>query len=307
MHSVVKLIIWPQSVALMAPWDFLLLAVLQGMLEWLPVSSQGQTVIVVVNAMSMSLSEAIAIALFLHLGTMIVVLIRFHEDFQNAWGEFVDNIRNRNPLQLETGKVDMATFLILVTVGTGITAIPILLLFSSIDDAVTEGVATIAVGLMLLATAFLLFQQEKREEGKHDLLDLPWWTYFLLGVAQGIAAIPGVSRSGTTVTFLLLAGVKGKDAFRGSFLISVPAVIGAIIVELIIGDISMTISGVEHAGDGTLILSWFWVCVVTLITFLVGWASMDILLRMADRYEFWKIVLPMAILAIAFGIFAFAA
>jgi len=113
------------------------------------------------------------------------------------------------------------------------------------------------------------------------------------GLVQGSAVLPGLSRSGVTVSALLMQRVDKETALRFSFLMSVPAVLGILALEIITG---ATIPANVPLVDMILIEA---------IVFIVGLASMEFLLRLARKVSFWKLCLVIAVIAIALGIPAF--
>ena len=97
------------------------------------------------------------------------------------------------------------------------------------------------MGSLLIVTGFVLSKQS--DQGTRDLLSLTKKEALFLGLAQGIAALPGISRSGMTITFLLIIGIMHRDAFKISFLVSVPAVLGATALEFILEGFKIDITG----------------------------------------------------------------
>jgi undecaprenyl-diphosphatase len=311
---------------MVALWIILLLAVLQGILEWLPVSSEGQLVLILTWLQESE--QALAIAIFLHLGTMVAVIIRFRKDFfllfnWNLWGnrkitneldadqeykEKNDKLpteEQKENLSIEHSsdgdiKIDLKVqkekieqrilwkFLLLATIMTGIIGVPIYLL---IEYALSEGellefadgrvssgdIITICIGLFLIGTGlFILFSRRKVTE--KELIELSTWEMLLIGATQGLAIIPGVSRSGTTMGTLLIRSVKDDEALRGSFLLSVPAVLGGnillIVIDLIQGDVSF---------EG---IPWYGMVLAILISGVVGYLTIDLFLWIARKINF---------------------
>ncbi|MHA2023541.1 MAG: undecaprenyl-diphosphate phosphatase, partial [Candidatus Thorarchaeota archaeon] len=113
------------------------------------------------------------------------------------------------------------------------------------------------------------------------------------GLVQGSAVLPGLSRSGVTVSAMLMQRVDKETALRFSFLMSVPAVLGILVLEILTGSII--------PADIPLIDMMF----MEAIVFIVGLGSMEFLLRLARKVSFWKLCLVIAVIAIALGIPAF--
>ncbi|MFX1516235.1 MAG: undecaprenyl-diphosphate phosphatase [Promethearchaeota archaeon] len=201
----------------------ILFSLVQGIIEWLPISSEGQLSLFFVNFYGISELEAVTLAILLHIGTMISVLWVFRSDF-------VDLIDIN-------AKITKITFI--ATLGTAVTAIPIVLILKAYWSILSRNLPispdilfTLSVGILLIMTGLILTKQP--EQGIRELNSITQKEAFLLGLAQGIAALPGISRSGMTITVLLIIGLTQRDALRVSFIISVPAVLGATALEFVL-------------------------------------------------------------------------
>ncbi len=202
------------------------MAIFQGIIEWLPISSEGQLSLFFVNFYGLEELEAVTLALLLHIGTMISVLWVFRSDF----------------LQMIDLKADITQVTLFATLGTAITAVPIVLIFKTSWETWTQNLPadilfTAVIGFLLILTGLILANQS--EQGIRELGSITQKEAFFLGMAQGIAALPGISRSGMTITVLLLIGLTQRDALRTSFIISVPAVLGATALEFILNGFSI--------------------------------------------------------------------
>ncbi len=202
--------------------EVLILAVIQGLTEWLPVSSSGHLVI---TQKILGLNLPPIYSVMLHVGTLIVVLTVFRKDI-------TDIIKAVIKRDFKTQEAKLALF---IAVGS----VPIAIIgfvFHDIFESLFSNLP--AVGLALLITGGVLFFSEKRLGNKKiGTLDS-----LLIGLAQAIAIIPGISRSGVTLTTGLLRKIDKTTAFRYSFLLSVPAVIGATLMEskdLIVGNVDL--------------------------------------------------------------------
>lgn len=196
------------------------LAVVQGLTEWLPVSSSGHLVI---TQQLLGLNVPLIFDIMLHVGTLIVVLAVFRKDIQAILKALI-----KGDFQSQEGKT--AQYIALGSV-------PIAIIGVALKDVIESLFSNLlAVGVALIITGCILFISEKRVGSKKmTALDS-----LLIGIAQGAAIIPGISRSGTTVSTGLLRKIDKTTAFRYSFLLSIPAIIGATIVEskdLIIGTV----------------------------------------------------------------------
>lgn len=202
--------------------EILILAVIQGLTEWLPVSSSGHLVI---SQKVLGLNLPLIYSVMLHVGTLIVVLTVFRKDIL----EIIKALVKRD-FETEEGK--LALFIAVGSVPIAIIGFVFYDFFESLFSNL------LAVGLALLITGWVLFFSEKRiGNRKIGILDS-----LLIGLAQGVTIIPGISRSGVTVATGLLRRVDKAIAFKYSFLLSVPAVLGATVMEsreLVVGNVDM--------------------------------------------------------------------
>ncbi|MBK7386525.1 MAG: undecaprenyl-diphosphate phosphatase [Methanothrix sp.] len=243
----------------------IVLGVSQGILEWIPVSSQGQSMLAMIYWLGLSPNDALTNSIFLHLGTMFAVLIRFRR-------EFIKMIKDIDSM--------MTRIIIVSTLCTGITGIPLYLLF---QESFTGGrEATILIGCLLIATGFMLRFKGSGARGTEDmgLMDM-----VVLGLAQGFSILPGVSRSGTTLTVLLMRGFKQDEALAVSFIISVPAVLGAILLDHSISEIP-----------------WATATVMLIASLAVGYLTMDLLIRFAQRINFSGFCIAFGLITLLFSI-----
>ena len=191
--------------------DVFILGVVQGLTEWLPISSSGHLVI---TQKALGLNLPLIYSVMLHVGTLIVVLAVFRKDV----ADILKALAKRN---FETDEAKLALF---IAAGS----VPIAIFGFAFYDFLKSLFSNLpAVGLALLITGCILFFSEKRT-GNRKLGTLD---SLLVGVAQAFAIIPGISRSGVTVATGLLRKLDKATAFRYSFLLSVPAIAGATVME----------------------------------------------------------------------------
>lgn len=188
---------------------------MQGLVEWLPVSSQGIVAGVYALIFDASLDEAVGFALWLHVGTVPSVLIALRRDTADIVQEFL--ARPQAPSST-------VRFLIVATLVSGVVGLPLLLTLTDISS-VGGTAATGLIGCFMIVTGY--FQIRRRESDDHAREDLSLIDSLLVGVAQGLAVIPGLSRSGMTVATLLSRRVDRKRALTLSFLLSIPASLAA--------------------------------------------------------------------------------
>jgi undecaprenyl-diphosphatase len=200
--------------------DILILAVVQGITEWLPISSFGHLVII---EKYLGLELPLFFNVVLHIGTVFVVLVVF-------WRDITKIAKTLISLDFRTDEGKLSLF---IAVGSLPTAL-IAFFFHDIFESFSHNL--LAVGVALLVTGFVLFISKGRKTDRN----LSYLDSFLIGTAQGIAITPGISRSGVTIATGFLRRVKKDIAFKYSFLLSVPAVLGAAAMEssdLVLGNV----------------------------------------------------------------------
>jgi len=200
--------------------ESLCLGITQGIAEWLPVSSEGLITLVEANFFGeLNLIKIIQFALFLHLGTFLAALVYFRKEVF----DILKNLIQYKKSSEEDKK--LVNFLVIVTVISGALG---LVLFKSLTHLETllssTSAITLVIGVFLLVTAYL--QIRKKKYTGRQIKDLNFIDSVSLGVVQGLAALPGLSRSGLTVSTLLLRKINEEDSLKLSFLLSLPIVLG---------------------------------------------------------------------------------
>ncbi len=255
--------------------EAILLGLIQGVAEWLPVSSEGMVTLVHSLVFDSSLSDAVGFSLWLHLGTSLSAFAAFR-------GEVAVIVRDavRSPMRPSP----VVVFLVL---GTAI-SMPIgFALVVGLDGfpQAAGAVGMAAVGaLMTITGAGLLLR--RAEAGRRMREDLGWLDAVLTAIAQGAAALPGLSRSGLTVSALLARGVDRTEALTLSFLLSIPASLGA-------GLYAALDTGAYASPESVVAL---------LVAAVVGFATIKALMRVANRFDFGWFVLIVGIAIVVGGI-----
>ena len=206
-----------------------ILGLIQGIAEFLPVSSSGHLAIAE-HLLGMSGASEIPefFDVLLHLGTLIAVFAAYWEDIRDMVVEFFcgarDLVRHATPTPVPPAR----RMIVLIIVGT----LPLFAVLP-IKDMV-EGLANnmYFVAGALLVTGCLLFVSDRVKKGRKTEKNATLVDVLLVGVAQAIATCPGISRSGTTITAGCFVGFERKFAVRYSFLMSIPAILGANILAL---------------------------------------------------------------------------
>lgn len=203
--------------------DALLLGLLQGVTEFLPVSSSGHLAIAQ-HFLSDFSQPGVLFDVLLHVATMGAVILYFRRECL---------LLITAPFRRDDEAVLYRRLLLLLVVGSVPTAV-IGLLFKDFFEGLFHNLAV--VSLMLLVTGTLLFLSERFRRGTRKEDQLTWIDALLVGTVQGGAIIPGISRSGSTIAALLLKGVDGETAARFSFLLALPAIFGAALLS--VGDMT---------------------------------------------------------------------
>lgn len=213
----------------MSLFSAVLLGLVQGVAEFLPISSSGHLAIAE-HLLNMSGASEIPefFDVLLHLGTLIAVFAAYWDDICDMVMEFIygvrDLARHTTPVPVPPAR----RMILLIIVGT----LPLFVVLP-IKDLV-EGLADnmYFVAGALIVTGFLLFASDRVKKGRKTERSATLLDVLLVGIAQAVATCPGISRSGTTITAGCFVGFERKFAVRYSFLMSIPAILGANILAL---------------------------------------------------------------------------
>lgn len=195
--------------------DNALLGIVQGLTEFLPISSSGH--LVIFQNLFGEKSEGTLLEVLLHLGTFMATIVVFRQKIKEL---LVGLIRRKKEETQETGLI------LLACLPTGLIGILAADWLSSLFES------PIAVFYAMIFTALLLWSTRYIPPNRKTS-PLNWKKAFAIGVIQGIAIIPGISRSGSTICGALHMGVDRKRSGEFSFLISLPAIAGAVLLDLI--------------------------------------------------------------------------
>jgi undecaprenyl-diphosphatase len=200
-------------------WQLLVLGVVQGVTEFLPISSSGHLALLQ-TLFELPTDGLLAFDLLLHCATVLAVLWFFRHEAVSISAQWCRGLFLKRARNTEGWRYGW-----LLLAGTAVTAVVALPLKGLVEEAMSS---YFAVGTGLLVTAGLLCLVPLVPE-RQRALSLKG--ALVVGLAQGLAVFPGVSRSGATLAVALFAGVKPQEAFRLSFLMSVPAILGASLLE----------------------------------------------------------------------------
>lgn len=254
----------------------ILLGFFQGLFEWLPVSSEGATVILN-TLLGGNISDSIDISIFLHLGTVFSAIIFYRKEVIE-----IVTLKDKNMLK----------FLIIATTITLAIGVPLYFTLKEISEAI--GIFFIAiVGVALLITGILqILSRKKLENAESDGNESEIGireTYTLKdaifgGIGQGFSIIPGISRSGTTTSVFFFRKLGQNSALKLSFLMSIPVILIANVGLAFLSNSNINFSVEAIAG---------------LITaFIVGLVTIKALTMLAAKVNFGMFVIIMGVLAI---------
>lgn len=238
----------------MSPMDAALLGFIQGITEFLPISSSGH--LVIGSHFLGIVNDNILFEVFVHLGTLCAILYFYRFDIL----DILKGIRNKERQSLK--------YTLLIIIAT----MPAVLIGLLFNDLIKDMYDIYWVSVFLSITGLILMISKF---SKNNFMDLTYSYAFIIGLFQAVAILPGISRSGMTIGIALLLGVSKKDASKFSFFIAIPIIIGATLLELIkvenifsIGLVNLAIGFVVAGISGYLSINW--------------------LIKLIDKSHFWK-------------------
>lgn len=208
-----------------------LLGVIQGVTEFLPVSSSGHLVLFQ-NLFGLTQPE-IYFDISVHIGTLAAICVFFYKDLKEiAAAIFSTSTWNagKSGLGEKLAQKPEARLFLLILAGTVPTAL-IGLFLRPIAPKIFSSIQL--VGIMLLVTGLLLWLTRRLKKGGRHAGQMTVWDALCIGIVQGLSLFPGLSRSGATIAVGLFRGLDRETAARYSFLLSIPAILGAMILELV--------------------------------------------------------------------------
>ncbi|MGC6509055.1 MAG: undecaprenyl-diphosphate phosphatase [Myxococcota bacterium] len=245
----------------MSEWiSAIILGAIQGLTEFLPISSSGH--LALFQQFLPTPSDPLFFDLVLHLGSLVPVLYLY----RSAIGEIIrDCLRFSSEYWNQSG-VRLAIAVCLGSVPTAVIG----LLFEDVISAMFHAPETLAISFAV--TGFVLWFTRKLVPGKMALHEFPWWLPLVIGLAQGFAVTPGISRSGSTIAAALYLGVNRELAAKFSFLLSIPAILGAFVLK---------------ARKAVLVDSQLGIYIVgALVAAAVGYLALKVLVRLVKQGQF---------------------
>ncbi len=210
----------------MTPFQALILGIVQGVTEFLPISSSGHLVLVpwLLN-WQFDPATAFIFDVLIQWGTTLAVILYFRRELLRMFSAALRGILQRRPFDEPDARLAW-----LILLGS-IPAAALGLLLKPVVEKTFN--SPLAVSLFLLVTAAILFVSERLHRADKPMKDLNWVDSLWIGLAQTLALFPGISRSGSTIAGGLLRSLKREDAARFSFLLSIPAMLGAGFIALL--------------------------------------------------------------------------
>lgn len=206
----------------------ILLGLIQGVAEFLPISSSGHLAIAEHLLSYGSIEVPGFYDVLLHLGTLIAVFAAYWQDIVDMIRELIDGVRDLAHGSTPNPVPPARRMILLIIVGT----LPLFAVLPVHDLIEGLGDSLYFVAAALVVTGGLLFFSDRVRKGRKTEKNASLVDVLLVGVAQAIATCPGISRSGTTITAGCFVGFERKFAVRFSFLLSIPAILGANILSL---------------------------------------------------------------------------
>lgn len=271
----------------MANWLLgVVLGAIQGVSEWLPVSSKTQVIIASTFLFGLGIKDAYALGLFLEAGTFIAALYYFRSE---AW-KILKALVGRSD---EEGRM-LLKFLVIVTALTAVVGVGIYVTALSSISGPVIGIPMILLGCILIGDAVVITFAKGRARPTKGLADLSLKEMVAIGIVQGIAALPGVSRSGVTVSAMLLLGIKPQDSFKLSFIALIPASVGAAGVSVIFSEVNIS-SALSTIGTSVIALA-------ILVSIVIGVLFVRILLKAAGSQKIALLTVALGAIAIFSGV-----
>lgn len=212
----------------MSYFEAIILGLVQGLAEFLPISSSGHLALLQ-QAFGIHEDKVLLFAVLLHVGTLISVFIVYWKDIWELIVELCLTIRDLctgKGLRLAERPIrKLGVMIIVATIPTAIIG----LVFSDFFDSLYNSVIPIGVGLII--TGFLLIFAEKKGEGNRGIQQMNFRNAIFIGLVQGVAICPGISRSGSTLFGSLICNLDRKFAVKFVFLISIPSILGSAVLE----------------------------------------------------------------------------
>lgn len=245
----------------MTIWQSIFLGLLQGLTEFLPISSSGHLILA---EKIMGVSQDMFTNVMLHIGTLLAVCI----------------VMRKYILQTLTDKRKLLRLII--------ATLPTLVIAAVVKFALDDSFLNSLVPIGFAVTICLLLAQHFFVPKKCTLAPT---SLLVTGIVQGIAVLPGVSRSGSTICTMCLFGIDKKEAANFSFLMSVPIILGAAGVEVL----QLIFSQETAEAVATVPTEWYCVVVAVVVSFVAAFFSLKFMLKIVEKAKLWVFALYLLI------------
>ncbi len=214
----------------MSIFEAIIQGVLQGITEFLPVSSSGHLALFQHFSKVEAESSGFIMAL-LHLGTLVAIFVAFRETIWALIKEALSMLKDIFTLKFTLKQMnDERKMIVMLIVAT----LPLVILypFKSVYDSIVAKGGLLLLGFCFLYTSAILFISDRKDNGKKTVREMSYGNALFIGLFQGIALFPGISRSGSTIGSSLIAGFSKDFAVKFSFILGIPAILGGCLVEI---------------------------------------------------------------------------
>lgn len=267
------------------------LGIVQAIAEWLPISSKTQVLVVSTYLLHLPFNQAYVFGLFMEIGTTVAAIYYFRKEILSLVGFLIGRRTSENR--------KLFSYILVTIIATGVIAVPLYMVVDSLQGSYNIGIPMMILGFILVGDAGLIvYSQSKHErmQNRKTLERMGLKDYLFVGIAQGIAALPGISRSGITTSTLLLLNVEGDEAFRLSFLTGIFATAGAFGLTLVQGNgaIGSVIGSIGIYG----------LLVAIVVSAILSFFLIDFLIRTAKKSSIIYLTVALGIIAIVGGTIA---
>ena len=271
----------------------IIIGIIQGVSEWLPISSKTQIIVSTHYLLNLTIQQGYIFGLFMEIGTLMAAIIYFRK-------ELVELVKvlggSKDAMQKK-----LFSYVLTVTIITGVVAAPLyfitIIIIGNSNTGSAVGIPMLILGIILMADAALIrYSRTRRGTGisPRTLKDLTVKDYVVIGVSQGISALPGVSRSGITTSAMLLSNVEPDEAFRLSFTAGIFASAGAFALTLIASrnSVAASIAGIGLTG----------LAVAIVTSTVISLFLIDFLIKVAGKQKIIYVTAGLGVIAIASGL-----
>ncbi|MDO4396491.1 MAG: undecaprenyl-diphosphate phosphatase [Clostridia bacterium] len=213
----------------MTYFEAIILGLVQGLAEFLPISSSGHLALIQ-GLFGIEGESVLLFAVLLHVGTLVSVFICYWKDIWELLVELVVTVKDLctgNGLRLDERPVrKLGVMIIVATIPTGVIG----LLFNDIFEGLYS--SFVAIGIGFIITGVLMFLAERMGGSNRGIENMNFRNALFIGTLQGVAICPGISRSGSTLIGGLTTGLRREFAVKFAFLISIPSILGSVVLEV---------------------------------------------------------------------------